>query len=98
METLLSQLETAIPGWKLSHLIRLDPTSWQCAITDDEYTAIATGESLEDAFANAWAKALAGDFVGRLFDRELMDRGERITVTDLRSILNISRPTLTRRI
>lgn len=54
-------------GWRVSNLISLDP-EWQANISDGEWVAVGTGESMEEAISAAGAKALDGKFSGRLFD------------------------------
>lgn len=98
METLSAQLQSSLPeGWKLTHLILLDP-EWQCNITDDEYVAIGTGESLESAITSAAQKALDGQTVGRLLS---LGRLRTAEPSDLFSALGFKRPAptvVTRRI
>ena len=72
------------------HLIHLDP-EWQCNTTDDEHVAVGTGETVEAAIDRAAFKALNEQFTGRLFSRELIDRGERVSIVDLRGLLGIKR-------
>ncbi len=52
--------------WTLSNLINLRP-GWQANISDEEYVAVGTGETIEEALSAAQAKADSGQVVGRLF-------------------------------
>jgi hypothetical protein len=54
-------------GWRISNIISLDP-EWQANITDGEWVAVSTGDTMEAAVCAAGAKALAGSYIGRLFD------------------------------
>ncbi len=67
------------PEWTLSNLINLRP-GWQANISDEEFVAVGTGETIEEAITTAQAKADAGQVVGRLFhlERLRLPEAERV--------------------
>jgi hypothetical protein len=79
--SLLQSLNALLPiGWRLTHLIHLDP-EWQVNITDDDHVVVATGETPERALAMASANIIAERYAGRIFALGAMYRegSERIT-------------------
>lgn len=60
--TLLQHLEEDLPlGWRLTHLIRLDP-DWQAIIADEDHVAVATGDDIASAIARAVERAIQGQY------------------------------------
>ena len=63
------------PDWQLSNLIYNDGT-WQVNATDGEHVVIATGITISEALDNAYIKADAGEFIGKLFSLGRIESSE----------------------
>lgn len=53
-------------GWTFTHLINLRP-GYQINLANDTHVIVATGVTIESAFASAKSKALNGEYTGQLF-------------------------------
>lgn len=84
-------IESHLPtDWHLANLISLSDC-WQVNVTDGEHVAVATGETILDALANASAKIIVGDYAGRLFHLTPF-REPTIPTRSLLQILGLSKP------
>lgn len=74
-------------GWKLTHLINLNP-GWQANASNDEYVVVASGATIEDAINFANEKIEKEDFAGTKF--HLSDLARDVSRIDLNSLLRKS--------
>jgi|SRR5215831_12956189 len=60
-------------GWSCTHVIGLGD-DWQVICISDEFCAVSTGGSIEEALAGAGSKIEDGKFAGRLWDGIALQR------------------------
>lgn len=88
---ILPLIQSSLPeDWTLSNLINLSP-GWQANICDGEYVIVATGDTIEDALANAANKTLdSRNYLGRLFSLPRID--DTPPKVDLSVLLGLAKP------
>lgn len=66
MDSLAEQLQRLCPPtFKIANVIRLNETSWQVNISDDNGVIVATGDTIELALDASCEKATNHEYIGR---------------------------------
>lgn len=92
MPIIIDTINAQLPDdWRLSTLTSLGD-EWQVNATDGEMVVSATGESIEDALANAAFNANNGIYLGRLFCLGRLSAADSPTFGTLLERIGLAKP------